>query len=319
MLKRIATVFFIYMAVCCSAFAVRGTPPDAINALGKKAGVYTHQRPALLVVGPARLFYDRCLPRLIENYFDVYYVDIYEKSSNEADISNYTLDNFVDGIENIRQGLGLDKMVLFGHSSNGILALKYSYKYPQYVSVLILVGTTPFRGKDKRDISEKFFKEYAGEDRQDLYFKDQQKLENKANHTFIDEYNAKRALNFYNPFDETASKLWNGIDLDLELTDKYFSLIDSFDIRQEKQPFMVPTFLALGKYDYTCPFVLWDLRRDKDSDQKHEQGFFEMFHHPLLTTEFFEKSAHFPMMEERQLFIERLLLFLKGQRIVDHV
>jgi proline iminopeptidase len=61
-------------------------------------------------------------------------------SDQPTDISLWTIDRFVDEVEQVRQALGLDasNFYLLGHSWGGILAAEYALKYPQHLKGLII-------------------------------------------------------------------------------------------------------------------------------------------------------------------------------------
>jgi proline iminopeptidase len=61
-------------------------------------------------------------------------------SDQPKDASLWTIDRFVDEVEQVRQALGLDKdnFYLLGHSWGGILATEYALKYPQHLKGLII-------------------------------------------------------------------------------------------------------------------------------------------------------------------------------------
>lgn len=50
---------------------------------------------------------------------------------------------FTDDVEAVRKALKLDKIILFGHSWGGVLAMNYAIKYPQHISRMILADSTP--------------------------------------------------------------------------------------------------------------------------------------------------------------------------------
>lgn len=63
-------------------------------------------------------------------------------SDQPTDPSLWTLPRFVEEVEEVRQGLGLDRFVLYGHSWGGILAIDYALKYQQHLSGLVISNMT---------------------------------------------------------------------------------------------------------------------------------------------------------------------------------
>src|SRR5919205_1081904 len=55
----------------------------------------------------------------------------------------YTLDNNVEDLEALRQYLGLERVVVMGVSYGGMVALAYASRYPDSVSHLVAVVTSP--------------------------------------------------------------------------------------------------------------------------------------------------------------------------------
>ena len=58
------------------------------------------------------------------------------------DPSFWNLPRFLTEVEEVRQGLGLDRFVLYGHSWGGILALEYALHYQQHLRGLIISNMT---------------------------------------------------------------------------------------------------------------------------------------------------------------------------------
>ncbi|HEV2488628.1 MAG TPA: proline iminopeptidase-family hydrolase [Candidatus Acidoferrales bacterium] len=65
------------------------------------------------------------------------------KSEKLANPSGYTVENMVEDVEAVRQGLDLGKISLLGHSYGGVLAQAYALKYQQNLTHLILCSTFP--------------------------------------------------------------------------------------------------------------------------------------------------------------------------------
>lgn len=95
----------------------------------------------------------------LAEYMQLVYID--NRGSGHSDRgaqSTYTLENNVEDIEALRKYLGLEKIVLFGQSYGGMVALSYAAKYTDQVAGLLLVTTSPsfrFIEGAKRILSEK--------------------------------------------------------------------------------------------------------------------------------------------------------------------
>jgi proline iminopeptidase len=63
------------------------------------------------------------------------------KSQKLEDPGGYTVENMVEDVEAVRQGMVLGKITLMGHSYGGVLAQAYALKYQNNLSHLILCST----------------------------------------------------------------------------------------------------------------------------------------------------------------------------------
>jgi proline iminopeptidase len=75
---------------------------------------------------------------------EMYYYDQLgvNNSDQPDDTSLWTLPRYVEEVEEVRKGLGLDQFVLYGHSWGGMLALEYSLKYQQHLRGLVISDMT---------------------------------------------------------------------------------------------------------------------------------------------------------------------------------
>ncbi len=64
-------------------------------------------------------------------------------SSPAEDPDNYTLAKYAEDLDAVRQAIGVDQVILFGHSWGGILAQRYATLYPEHVASIILMGSGP--------------------------------------------------------------------------------------------------------------------------------------------------------------------------------
>jgi proline iminopeptidase len=71
---------------------------------------------------------------------ELYYYDQLGNNNSDQpdDPSLWTLPRYLQEVEEVRLGLGLDNFVLYGHSWGGILAMEYALHYPQHLRGLVI-------------------------------------------------------------------------------------------------------------------------------------------------------------------------------------
>jgi proline iminopeptidase len=71
---------------------------------------------------------------------EMYYYDQLgcNNSDHPEDQSLWTLERYVQEVEEVRRGLGLDNFVLLGHSWGGLLGLEYALKYQEHLRGLVI-------------------------------------------------------------------------------------------------------------------------------------------------------------------------------------
>jgi proline iminopeptidase len=75
---------------------------------------------------------------------EMYYYDQLgcNNSDQPDDPSLWTLERYVEEVEAVRAGLGLESFVLYGHSWGGILGIDYALKYQQHLRGLVISNMT---------------------------------------------------------------------------------------------------------------------------------------------------------------------------------
>lgn len=71
--------------------------------------------------------------------------------SDWSESGDYSRDAFVEDLEGFRKAIGLDKLVLIGHSMGGLNAVSYVNRYPGHVTALVLVDVGPESSKEGVD------------------------------------------------------------------------------------------------------------------------------------------------------------------------
>ena len=103
--------------------------------------------PIVIVHGGPGGSHDYFLPYLLPLARHNRLIFIDERGSGRSqkleDPAGYTVENMVEDVEAVRQGLVLGKITLLGHSYGGVLAQAYALKYQNNLTHLILCSTFP--------------------------------------------------------------------------------------------------------------------------------------------------------------------------------
>ncbi len=89
-------------------------------------------------------------------------------SDNPSDTSLWTIPRYVEEVEEVRKGLGLDSFYLLGHSWGSMLAMEYLHKYQSHVKAAVLSNMTAGI-KSYLPYAEKLKKEFLNRRDLELY------------------------------------------------------------------------------------------------------------------------------------------------------
>lgn len=199
----------------------------------------------------------------------------------------YSLDETVLDLEAIRLALNLEKWAFAGHSTGGMLALKYAILKPNSLVKIIAGGAAASV-------------EY-GEDPSSIYCPRNPNFERIIE--IMDSLNDEQTpieerrkmsrewalLSFYKEenFEKSLKKPNSGRTVGERLT--YFREVEcqTYDLRDELPNVQVPAYIYAGKYDAQCP---------------HKFGVEIAALLPNATFKTFEESNHSPFFEEEERF-----------------
>jgi proline iminopeptidase len=230
--------------------------------------------------------YERQTPAQLSDRLKLVYVDLRGSGRSTGDPADLTFDVLADDLEAIRVDLGVERIAVLGHSILGALAIEYGRRCPTSVSHVITAGTPP--SGDMAQLSARatsFFEEDASEDRKRLLRENLSKLPPGASPSQA--VLAQTPARFFDAgFD--AAPLFAEADVKLQFFAHLMGkLTPAWDVTVGSSSLSVPLFIALGRYDYTAPYVLWD-------------GIASTL--PSATLQIFEQSGHQPFFEEPERF-----------------
>ena len=237
------------------------------------------------------------LSQALRRQFRFYFLDLRHdaESQNTLDVIQVTLDTYLDDIDTARRILGLERMALFGHSHHALIALEYARTHPQFVTHVIITACSP---RTEWGAGDRFWESDASEERKAIF--EQNLLENPEeilaslapHERWVRTYEIRAPKLLYDPtFD--LSPLLEPVHNDTEVfLHLQLEILKDYDVAARPGQLSAPLFLALGRFDYVSPYTLWDDRREVI---------------PGLSYHLFERSGHFPMVEEQELFDQELL------------
>lgn len=230
------------------------------------------------------------LEPLEERFKVIYYDHRGNGRSGRPPLETLTHENFAKDADELRKYLGIEKMILFGHSYGSFLAMEYAIKYQKNLSHLILVGTAPsyeFLNPCKEKTIERMAK-YG--------------LDTIENRALVEKWIFGEFANEeeYNRFGETLKKIYPPHPERSKETIRSFETANytlkycllKYDVREYLGSIKTPTLVMNGREDW---------------DTVIEQA--ELVYKGIPNSDFvvFEKSGHEPYADETDLFLETLI------------
>ncbi len=266
--------------------------------------------PLVLIGSPQ--FYPAVFSQKLREHFQLIFVHsrLFVPTEAGFDVGSLTLETFADDVEALRRELALDKIAVLGHSVHGLIALEYGRKYPQHTTHVIMLAT-PSRsllavsngGSDFIPEAKEYFDSDASEKRKAIFKRNLEQLtpeklsQAAPGKQFGVWYRAHAPYFFYDP-NYDPSWLFEEVEINQPVVNQLFGVaLDGYDVGQVLDDTRTPIFLAVGRRDYGSPPYMWEKYKDR----------------PNFSYNLFEKSGHYPMMEEQELFDQKLIEWAEAQ------
>jgi len=120
------------------------TPSGTFEVWTQTLGANPRARVLLLHGGPAATheYFESLAPALVDGGVEVIYYDQLGSHASDQpdDDSLWTLERFVDEVEQVRIALDLDRdnFIILGHSWGGLLGIEYALTHGQHLKGLII-------------------------------------------------------------------------------------------------------------------------------------------------------------------------------------
>lgn len=210
--------------------------------------------------------------------------------------NDFTIDKIVQDIEAVRVSLEKNKVILIGHSIHAFMALEYVRMFPDKVSHIVLIASSPIARPKIHKEADRYFEESVCPERKAKFTKNMQKFIKSGGQSFVTRMLAFGPRLWYD-YNFDASKLWENVEVNsMGVEIIWGTMFANYDTSKALKAIECPIFLALGRYDYFNPPHLWEEYRNYASD---------------LTIRIFEKSSHTPQFEEPEHFDEELIKWLE--------
>ncbi|MHC0036379.1 alpha/beta fold hydrolase [Pseudoneobacillus sp. C159] len=221
--------------------------------------------------------------------------------SEKGPQSSYTLENNVEDIEALRNYLGLEKIILLGHSYGGMVAMSYALKYQENLESLILITTSPsFRFLEK---AKAFIQQNGTADQKEMA-----DVLWEGNFTSTEQllrYYEVMAPLYQFSFKPDAPKpkpVFPGQRSYEALNEGFGHFLRTYDIREQLPQILTQTLVIAGRYDWITPV--------EESEQIAEKI-------PNSKLVIFENSSHSVFQDEHEKFINVVREFLKTKKKIS--
>ncbi len=181
-----------------------------------------------------------------------------EGSDRPPDARAYDTGDYVADLDELRAHLGLERMLLLGHSHGGVVAQAYAARYPDRVERLVLASTLARFQVEQEQAMEAAMAAKSGE----LWYEDATDAlrAEQAGEWETDEELAAivlRELPFYfRTYGEREQRYVQGLEGEMPVGDalKLFNeeIFTTFDLRPELGRITAPTLVLTGEDDFIC-------------------------------------------------------------------
>lgn len=265
-----------------------GLAPSGMEMVEKPACFVLHGGPGL-----DHSYFKPWLTPLAETMQLIYVDQRGSGRSERVPLETCTIEQMADDVEELRKLLGLDKVVLLGNSFGGMWALTYATRYPENISKMILVTTTP--SNEFQDAAAvELERRGTPEQKATAPALFEGKITTEAE--FMAWWDVMISLYFAHHNEKLEREMVaRGTDNPLVAAYMFEKIIPLYDVRDKLAGMTFPTLVVSGRHDWVTPV---------GESQKIADNM------PNAEMIIFEESGHMPFIEEQAGFIDAVTRFV---------
>ena len=249
--------------------------------------------------------YERTFTPALADVMQLIFVELRGNRTATGDIDALTFDAMVDDLDGVRRALGLDRVAVLGHSAHAFLALAYAARYPEHTARVLAIGGAPGMTAGVFARTTTYWELMASPERKRVLDANRAELTPEAiakltpSERVIVPYAANGPMFFPDPTYD-CTPLWEGHDRISDAMQARFygpqGQYGAFDPDASLPKIVAPVFIANGVFDFVAPPYAWAGELDKLTK---------------ATFRSFERSGHYPQVDERELFGESVAAWLR--------
>jgi len=263
------------------------------------AGSTLAERPPLFVLhgGPGcdHSYFKPWLSPLTEHVQLIYVDHRGNGRSDRADSSTYTIEQMADDLDALRAYLGLERVMVLGHSFGGMVAQVYALRYGETLSKLILASTTPSSTswEEAQIIAER-----TATPEQKAVLADLFEGRIASQEAFDEWWRICLPLYFYKADDRVCATMLARMRGEVIVANYMMAnVIPQFDVRDQLRTIQAPVLAVAGRQDWVTP--------PSQSVAIHNQL-------PISQLVILEHSGHMTFIDEQNDFIRVVGDFLSA-------
>jgi proline-specific peptidase len=176
-------------------------------------------------------------------------------SDRPADPDAYHFDHYTSDLEELRQHLGLEQMLLLGYSHGGVVAQIYAMERPDRVRRLVLAVTTARLGPEQQAATQAAIEKRSGQP----WFEDanapgEDDSDEATDEQIREEIFRRMPFNFarFGPAEAAYVETWRSEPVNGDALRVFSQDVPKLDLRSGLARITAPTLVITGEDDYIC-------------------------------------------------------------------